>query len=58
MDIHSLGVFIGGVMVGAALGAFGGAAGFLYVLKTRYVIPNEEVQAELAEVLRQRGTVQ
>jgi L-cysteine desulfidase len=43
-----------GALAGALVGAFGAAAGFLYVLKTRYVIPSDEVQAELAEVLNRR----
>ena len=46
--------FAFGVLAGALVGAFGAAAGFLYVLKTRYVIPSDEVQAELAEVLNRR----
>ena len=43
-----------GGLVGLVAGIIGTAAAFLRVFKTKYVIPDDELQSELASIIEER----
>lgn len=47
-------VFLAGVLIGLVAGIVGTAFAFLRVFKTKYVIPDDEMQAELASIIEER----
>lgn len=54
MDGYHLAALFGGIVIGLVAGAAATAYGFVRVFKKHYVIPDDELQAELASIIEER----